>query len=204
MKALELADAYADACFDQALNGRTEDPIPEQKRDELAAELRRLAAVEASILQAILDPENQPSQYGTVTLEKHANKVSDLTDKYCALVDRLSTLKAERDALKEQMRDVAMLLLDNDRSGLKKWATGLVLCESGGEWSVSTVVAEQQKEIDALKAELERIKALPPVAWIRPSGKAMLEAGGNCTVYASEGMSNHSTALYALGSKTDE
>lgn len=50
--------------------------------------------------------------------------------------------------------------------------------------------------------ELERIKALEPVAWIRPSGKAMLEAGGNCTVYASEGMSNHSTALYALGSKT--
>lgn len=47
MKAFELADAYADACFDQALNGRTEDPIPEQKRDELAAELRRLAAVEA-------------------------------------------------------------------------------------------------------------------------------------------------------------
>lgn len=35
-----------------------------------------------------------------------------------------------------------------------------------------------------------------PVAWIRPSGKAMLEAGGYCTVYASDGMSNHSTPLY--------
>ena len=35
-----------------------------------------------------------------------------------------------------------------------------------------------------------------PVAWIRPSGKAMLEAGGYCTAYASDGMSNHSTPLY--------
>lgn len=48
-KALELADAYADATFDQALNKRTEDPEPEKRRKALEAELRRLAAVEAEL-----------------------------------------------------------------------------------------------------------------------------------------------------------
>ena len=47
MKALELADAYADACRKQALQLRHAGLVAEQKRDELAAELRRLAAVEA-------------------------------------------------------------------------------------------------------------------------------------------------------------
>ncbi len=35
-----------------------------------------------------------------------------------------------------------------------------------------------------------------PVAWIRGSGTAMLDAGGYATVYASEGMSNHSRPLF--------
>ena len=34
------------------------------------------------------------------------------------------------------------------------------------------------------------------VAWVRPSGLAMLEAGGYCTVYRSDGMSNYSAPLH--------
>lgn len=47
-------------------------------------------------------------------------------------------------------------------------------------------------------ALLKAISDAVPVAWIRPSGKAMLEAGGYCTVYLSGGMSNHSSPLYTL------
>lgn len=47
-------------------------------------------------------------------------------------------------------------------------------------------------------ALLKAISDAEPVAWIRPSGKAMLEAGGYCTVYLSSGMSNHSEPLYTL------
>lgn len=41
-EALRLADAYASACFDQALNQRTEDPAPEAARQKLVAELESL------------------------------------------------------------------------------------------------------------------------------------------------------------------
>lgn len=44
---LRLADAYADASFEQGLNQRTEDPAPEAAREELVAEVRRLAAAPA-------------------------------------------------------------------------------------------------------------------------------------------------------------
>lgn len=47
-------------------------------------------------------------------------------------------------------------------------------------------------------ALLKAIMDAEPVGWIRPSGKAMLEAGGYCTVYLSGGMSNHSSPLYTL------
>lgn len=40
--ALQLADAYADACFEQGLNQRTEDPAPEAAREKLAANLARI------------------------------------------------------------------------------------------------------------------------------------------------------------------
>lgn len=54
-------------------------------------------------------------------------------------------------------------------------------------------LAAVEQELEALK---RAISDAEPGAWIRPSGKAMLEAGGYCTVYASDGMSNHSTPLY--------
>ncbi len=52
---------------------------PEQERDE--------------ILQAITDPENQPSQFGTVTLEYHEEKIKqweDLFDRMHANFERAS------------------------------------------------------------------------------------------------------------------
>jgi hypothetical protein len=42
-----------------------------------------------------------------------------------------------------------------------------------------------------------------PVAWIRLSGRSILEACGHCTVYASEDMSNHSIPLYTTPSKRE-
>lgn len=47
---MKLADAYANATFEQGLEKRMEDQAPEQKRKELAAQLRRLLAVEAGDL----------------------------------------------------------------------------------------------------------------------------------------------------------
>lgn len=40
--ALQLADAYANACFEQGLNQRTEDPAPENAREKLAANLAQI------------------------------------------------------------------------------------------------------------------------------------------------------------------
>jgi hypothetical protein len=55
--------------------------------------------------------------------------------------------------------------------------------------------------VDAINA-IKQARSAPtvqePVAWIRGSGLEMLklENGGHATVYASEGMSNHSQPLY--------
>lgn len=40
--ALQLADAYANACFEQGLNQRSEDPAPESAREKLAANLAQI------------------------------------------------------------------------------------------------------------------------------------------------------------------
>jgi hypothetical protein len=42
--ALQLADAHAEASFEQGLHQRTDDPAPEAAREKLVAELRPLAA----------------------------------------------------------------------------------------------------------------------------------------------------------------
>ena len=89
MKALEIADAYADACFDQALNGRTEDPIPEKKRDELAAELRRFAAVEAE--RDALKSENERL---TNCLKKANDQAEDFERRWYLADMELERIKA--------------------------------------------------------------------------------------------------------------
>lgn len=43
-EAMRLADKYAEATFDQGLHQRTEDPAPEARRGELAAEIRKREA----------------------------------------------------------------------------------------------------------------------------------------------------------------
>lgn len=65
---------------------------------------------------------------------------------------------------------------------------------------VAEVIRGMAKESAQLRAELEAIYSAVPVAWIRGSGLEMLkpENGGHATVYASEGMSNHSTPLIPL------
>ena len=42
----------------------------------------------ASIIQAVTDPENQPSQYGTVTLDYHLAKLKEWEDRFEKLSDR--------------------------------------------------------------------------------------------------------------------
>jgi hypothetical protein len=70
----ELTIAYMSGLYDGKKAQRTE-----QERDE--------------ILQAITDPENQPSQFGTVTLEYHEEKIKqweDLFDRMSANFERAS------------------------------------------------------------------------------------------------------------------
>lgn len=52
-EALKLADAYADASFDQGLNQRTEDPAPEKAREALAKELNAMHALIVQMAEAI-------------------------------------------------------------------------------------------------------------------------------------------------------
>ena len=44
-EALKLADAYADASFEQGLDQRTEDPAPEKAREALAKEINAMHAL---------------------------------------------------------------------------------------------------------------------------------------------------------------
>ncbi len=41
----------------------------------------------ASIIQAVTDPENQPSQYGTVTLDYHLAKIKEWEDRFERISD---------------------------------------------------------------------------------------------------------------------
>ena len=50
---LRLADAYADASFDQGLNQRTEDPAPELARGALSAGVGVLYAQRSELLAAL-------------------------------------------------------------------------------------------------------------------------------------------------------
>jgi hypothetical protein len=100
---------------------------------EMADELRRLAALEkegnddltiaylsghskgaadtkAKLEQAITDPENQPSQYGTITLDEHEKKVSAITEKYSDAVDRFVKEREKVFALEQAAEPVAYVV----------------------------------------------------------------------------------------------
>ena len=53
-------------------------PLPVQPEQEAA-----------SIIQAITDPENQPSQYGTITLDYHFAKLKEWEDRFEKLSNRV-------------------------------------------------------------------------------------------------------------------
>lgn len=81
----------------------------------------------------------------------------------------------------------------------------VVYLERGGNAGIATRIVEiddpRRERLQAgtklFTAPSPQQPALEPVAWIRPSGRAMLDAGGYCTVYAfDDGMSNHSVPLY--------
>ena len=84
-KALKLALEALHYC--EALNR----PVHEQKIHAITATKEALAqpAQEAaSIIQAVTDPENQPSQYGTVTLDYHLAKLKEWEDRFEKLSDK--------------------------------------------------------------------------------------------------------------------
>jgi hypothetical protein len=94
MKAEELADKLNSLCVAE---------FAWPYLTAAATELRRLAALE----QAITDPENQPSQYGTITLEEHEKKVSAITEKYSDAVDRFVKEREKVFALEHAAEPVA-------------------------------------------------------------------------------------------------
>jgi hypothetical protein len=73
----------------------------------------------------------------------------------------------------------------------KKYIDGTPLANDIAVWMAS--FAQEHTTLPAQPAPVQE-----PVAWIRGSGLEMLklENGGHATVYASEGMSNHSQPLY--------
>lgn len=77
--------------------------LEREGRTVAAAELRRLHAENEAIHQAITDPENQPSQFGTVTLTMY------------------EALKAQRDALLETLRHAAAIAHSGGLQGMTEW-----------------------------------------------------------------------------------
>lgn len=265
MKALELADAYADACFDQALNGRTEDPIPEQKRDELAAELRRLAAVESDcapylkegetpaerIKRALGDADSLMNLYRDVIAERDAlkakfeNTLAECRDAYpapevgseleglwgramsnpasvgayvkaCATSQKkeIDALKAERDELRateaawRKLNDTLLhQVLCCGVAASHPDATLTTREAYAGKWNSKQAEAVRalRADRDSLRAELERIKALEPVAYARFADNGNIRIWARTHAEAIAGNLPEAppmTPLYALGSKT--
>jgi hypothetical protein len=93
-KAKELADKLKSLCVAE---------FAWPYLNDAATELRQLAAIE----QAITDPENQPSQYGTITLDEHEKKVSAITEKYSDAVDRFVKEREKVFALEQAAEPVA-------------------------------------------------------------------------------------------------
>lgn len=150
MKALELADAYADSVAEHRLE----------------------------------------SLYGTsksYTLEK-AKERDEAHEALAAELRRLAEVEAERDALKADYERACKLVADMHMAAM------------GGVVGPVLGVVE---DVAALKAELERIKALPPVAWCL--GNPELSDSSNLFLaheFAPDGEHEDEwTALYALGSK---
>lgn len=51
---ITLIEAYANACFDQALNNRINDPAPEARREELMVEVNRLLGIEMAYRRTVV------------------------------------------------------------------------------------------------------------------------------------------------------
>ena len=59
----------------------------------------------ASIIQAVTDPENQPSQYGTVTLDYHLAKLKEWEDRFEKLSDRVLAKPEQEPVAWEQFHE---------------------------------------------------------------------------------------------------
>jgi hypothetical protein len=95
--------------------------------EERDAALSKLAALE----QAITDPENQPSQYGTITLDEHEKKVSAITEKYSDAVDRFVKEREKVFALEQAAEPVGWMTESEDGKTMlwPTFAEALTYCD---------------------------------------------------------------------------
>lgn len=100
------------------------------------AEAYALQAVEAAtteIMQAISDPENQPSQYGTVTLEYLSTKLKEWESRWFKRDEQAEKAEAERDQIRSELQRLQALrrepMTDEQiRSACGPWAWANLNC----------------------------------------------------------------------------
>lgn len=73
--------------FDVLEFGRAIDKRNRAAIDESASKALMYAGKYSDIIQAITDPENQPSQYGTITLDYHRAAIDELVSALNDMVD---------------------------------------------------------------------------------------------------------------------
>ena len=68
-----------------------------------AERIAELEVTQAGIMQAITDPENQPSQYGTVTLDYLSDKLKEWERRWAKRDEQADKATAERDQLRAEV-----------------------------------------------------------------------------------------------------
>lgn len=96
-----------------------------------------------SIEQAITDPENQPSQYGTVTLDFHHEKIKGWEDRFHRLSDRFD---AQAVRLEAAERDSQRLDWLRDNLFVNRW-NGVVGKGCAVQWSVAPDYRFKSREL---------------------------------------------------------
>lgn len=106
-----------------------------------AERIAELEVTQAGIMQAITDPENQPSQYGTVTIDYLSDKLKEWERRWAKRDEQADKANAERDQLRAE---VERLRVDAERyQWLRVNAYVELKCDSPKEkgWAPETLDA---------------------------------------------------------------
>lgn len=162
---------------------------------DIAAELRRLAAVESDCAPYLKEGETPAER-----IKRALGDADSLMSPYRDVIAKRDALKAGFERTLAECRDAYPVPeVGSELEGL--WGQAMGDPVSVGAY-VKACATSQKKEIDALKAELERIKTLEPVAMrydFDGYGWQYIDNGSG-----SDWLTRHKDgeALYALGSKT--